>query len=111
MGGLTIQTRSEPNAVVVSLIGAADLGGADPLDRQITILSAQHPKNVVFDLSAMTFISSICMGSLVRYRNACTHWGGKVALAGATEAVLVALRRARLDQVFTLVDSVEKAMA
>jgi anti-anti-sigma factor len=110
MSDLAIETISEPTGIVVKLVGSADLGGSATLDRQILILTAQHPKNVVFDLSRLEFISSLCMGSLVRFNNSCKHWGGKVSLAAATKAVDEALRRARLNQVFTTCESVEKGL-
>jgi anti-anti-sigma factor len=110
-GDLTIEISPQPNATIVTLIGAADLVAGDKLDRQIMILSAQHPKCVIFDLSKMTFISSLCMGSLVRFRNACGHWGGKMFTSGANETVGLALKRARLDLVLDLRPSVEDALA
>ena len=113
---MSVETRSEKNekgggdVVVVELIGSADLAGGETLQRSITKLSAQRPPRVVFDLSRLTFIASMCMGSLVSYRRACERWNGTMVLAGTTEPVATALSRARLDQIFTMVPSVEAAL-
>ncbi|HVT90965.1 MAG TPA: STAS domain-containing protein [Tepidisphaeraceae bacterium] len=108
---LVVETISRADGIIIALIGAADLGGSEKLDRQLMIVSAQHPKNIVFDLSRMTFISSLCMGSLVRFQSACRHWGGKVRLAAASPDVAGALLRARLNQVLPMTNSVEEAFA
>jgi anti-anti-sigma factor len=112
---MTVETRTEgeggDGVLVVELIGPADLAGAEMLQRQMTLLSARRPGRVVFDLSQMTFIASMCMGTLVAFRRGCDKWNGTMVLAGVTEPVATALKRARLDQVFTMLPSLEAALA
>jgi anti-sigma B factor antagonist len=112
MSGLQVEIDARPDgAVVVSLIGSADIAGAEALDRQLTPLCARHPKHVVFDLRRLEFISSLCMGALVSFGRGCHGWGGAVFLTGARDPVATALRRARLDRVLPMRESVEAALA
>lgn len=112
MTELSIQIISKPEApCIVTLNGMADLLGAEELDRRLVLLSAQRPPNVVFDLRGLKGISSICMGTLVRFRQGIARTGGIVTLAGATGIVLIALQRARLDQVFQMCESLDDKAA
>jgi anti-sigma B factor antagonist len=107
---LIVQTSHRNEALVISLIGAGDLPGSQTLDKNMLALLAQRPTRVIFDLSELTFISSIFMGSLIRFRQTIGHVKGKVVICSATESVLDALRRARLDQVFEIYPTIDDAM-
>src|SRR4051812_1856769 len=111
MAGLTTELRTEGDAVVVSLVGVADLAGVENLQRQLLQLSARKPAGAIFDLSGLSFISSICMGALVAFRRGCEGWKGSVTLAGVTEPVMSALSRARLDKIFAFEPSVDAALS
>jgi anti-anti-sigma factor len=89
----------------------SDLGAAAVLERHFTVLCARKPARVVFDLAELTAISSLCIGMLVMHRRACAGWKGDASLAGATDTVEAALRRCRLDQLFTFAPSVASALA
>ena len=102
MSTLSVQTRNEGETVVVALVGAAGLGGAEALERELTTLSARRPPRGVFDLSQLTFISSMGIGVLVGFQRDVTAWHGTMALAGATDNVATALRRCRLDELFVM---------
>jgi anti-anti-sigma factor len=110
--GLSIQRENRADgAVVVTLRGQGDFHAAQQLDAQLTQLSASRPGAVVFDLRGLTFISSLFMGSLVRFRHACARRCGQVRIAGASEMVRSALHRARLDAVLPVRADVEAALA
>ena len=102
MSGLMVDIAERGDATVVELVGAADLAGVETLQREMTKLCARKPAKVIFDLSQLSFISSICMGVLTSYRRACEGWKGKAVIAGAQPLVDQALRRARLDAVFEM---------
>jgi anti-anti-sigma factor len=111
LSDLIVQVASRQGGiVVVNLSGVADLAGTQTLDQRLLSLSAERPVAVVFDLSELKGISSICMGSLVRFGNGVARHGGKVVLAGAGEIVSTALRRARLDQFFKMCATLDEAM-
>ena len=104
MSTLSVETRDQKDGtVVVVLDGAAGLGGAETLERELTFLSARKPPKVVFDLSKLTFISSMGIGVLVAFQRRVAGWKGTMQLANATDNVATALRRCRLDELFVLI--------
>lgn len=112
MDSLTCEIASLPGDVaVVSMIGAGDIQGAMVLERHFTRLSAQKPRRVVFDLSRLTFISSLCMGAMVAVAKATKNQKGTVAIAGANDNVAGAFRHARLETIFPMFATVEEALA
>jgi len=110
MAELIVEIAKRDDAVIVSLNGPGDLPGAAKLDSKLLALTAQHPSRVVFDLSGLTFISSIFMGSLIKFRQGIDRAKGKVVICGAPMIVLEALQRARLDQVFSFHPAVDDAV-
>jgi len=112
MTTLEIQSnRLDDDTVVVALTGSADISGAAVLDRHLLSISARHPKHVVFDLSGLTFISSLAMGSLMHFRRGCLAWGGRISIAAANDIVEGALRHARLDLIVPIKPTVSSALA
>ena len=111
MSEFTVRTRTDGAATIVSLNGAADLNGAETLERALTPIAARHPRQVMFDLSGLTVIASLAIGHLIAFHRAVAAWNGTVAIAGASGVVADALRRCRLDQVFTFAPTVEAAIA
>jgi len=63
---LTIVESLEPDRVVVKLIGLADSPSSVVLEREFLRLNALRAALVVFDLSQLTFISSLAIGLLAR---------------------------------------------
>jgi anti-anti-sigma factor len=112
MGKFAVEVSEQSGATVVALIGMADLTAADQIDHKLTLVLAQKPQRVVVDLSQLAGISSICMGSLVRLKRGLdpSPNSKRVILAGPQELVLLALRRARLDEFFPIYPTLEQAL-
>jgi anti-anti-sigma factor len=96
-------------AVVLGLVGSADVNGAHVLDQQLRRVIAQRPPLTVFDLSQMKYISSVGIGVLLNFKRHAEDWGGRVMLAAPSELVEGILRVARLDSVLPIVPSVALA--
>lgn len=111
MSGLAVEIVPNSNATIVTVQGAADVSGSAELDRKLTMLSAQRPRMVIFDLSRMSFISSLCMGSLIQFGHGMIKRGSKVAVAAAQPTVAEALKRIRLEAILPMYASVEDAVA
>jgi anti-anti-sigma factor len=107
---LLVQISNRDEALILTLIGPGDLLGAGILDKNLLAISAQRQTRVVVDLGGLTFISSIFMGSLIRLRQSVGHAKGKIVMCAASETVLDALKRARLDQVFEIHPAVDDAV-
>jgi len=107
---LKIDAEQTPNGFLVRLDGDADGEQVDELDRQLRLISNVKPKLLVLDLSRLNFISSAGMGLLVRIHQTLKADGsGKLVLAAPRPLVREALRRAALQKVFEIVDSVDQA--
>jgi len=97
-------------ATVVSVAGMADLDGAAVLERAIKNVPADQSRHVVFDLSELTFISSISIGVLLKIRRSITDRGGRVSLARVSEIVKGAFTNAGLQELLPMFDTVDDAL-
>ena len=96
-------------AQVLKLSGEARLS-IESLEQKSLQLMATRPELVVVDLSEITFLSTLAMGSLVKlYRSLKAH-GGKAILAAAQPRILGVLQHTKLDTLFGMSDSVENAL-
>ncbi len=107
-------THTQPDArglVVVTLTGNADMNAVNDLDRGMLIVSAVKPSTVIFDLSAVTFVCSLTLGSLVAVRHGVKTNGGQCILAGAVPDVEKVIVRSRLDSIFVIKPTLQDALA
>jgi anti-sigma B factor antagonist len=99
------------DGVLVAWIqGDAGVANTDKLEREFTRIVARHPKLLVLDLSAMSFISSLGMSYLVHLNRGVKSHGGDVRVTGATPLILTALKRCKLDELFTFYDTADAAL-
>jgi anti-sigma B factor antagonist/stage II sporulation protein AA (anti-sigma F factor antagonist) len=105
-----IQITAEQTAAgfVVHLAGDADGEQVDELDRQLRLISNLKPKLLVLDLAKLNFLSSVGMGLLVRIQNQLKDSGGRLVLAAPRPLIREALRRAALQRIFEIRDSVDE---
>ena len=68
---------------------------------------AQH---FVFDMTAVEFLASACIGSLVQLLQDIEQHRGQIALAGCQENVAFLFKVTRLDSVFPMFDEVDEAV-
>ena len=108
---LSIEMHTHPGAIIIALQGEADLPGVEDLDRKLTVVLAQRPARLLFDITQLQMISSMCMGSLLRTKQAVERSHGHCELIARPGLVLDALKRARLTDLFKQFDSVEAALA
>jgi len=64
----------------ISLSGRLDIAGTDAIDMKFTALTATAERRVVVDLSAVTFLASIGIRSLISNAKALQRRGGKMVL-------------------------------
>ena len=107
---IDVQADQTPRGLVVRVIGNAGVDQIDELDRELHLLTALKSKLVVLDLSAVPFVCSMAMGSLLRFRNAVADDGGKVALAALQKNVGDSFRIAGLGKIFAIHTTVEEAL-
>ena len=107
---MSYEIKNVNGAAVVSLSGDVDLQ-TSPLVRQKLLESLESNTRVVVDLSAVNYIDSSGVASLVEAFQVSRKKGASFALASVSSAAMRVLSLARLDKVFTIHPSVEVATA
>jgi anti-anti-sigma factor len=104
------KTAAGEPVVVVTVKGEAVVD-LEPLVSTLQTVSARRPPRSVLNLRDLSFISSLAMGVMLAYRRSVMAGGGKVKVAAMQKLVLDSFKRARLDRVFEIVDTLEDALA
>jgi anti-anti-sigma factor len=94
-----IEEHAQQQAIVLRVRGEVRLDSR-PLESAFMRATAARPKIAVLDMTAMTFISSLGMGSIVRLRNALRLHGGKLIACGTRPEIWEAFKRMRMDELF-----------
>ena len=107
---LEIEAEQTPRGLIARIVGELGVEQVDELDRQLHLLTVLKPQLAVLDLSRVSFISSMAIGALVRFRNQVAEGGGRVALAGMQKNVQDSFLYTGLERVFALHKSVAEAV-
>ncbi len=102
--------RHDDRTVIVTAAGNLGVSEVVHLHRGLTDALAMKPDTAVIDLGGLGFISSMAISSLLTFQRAMDERGGTVAIARPQELVRDTLITAKLDRVFTLVDSIDEAL-
>ncbi|MFI0242984.1 STAS domain-containing protein [Streptomyces sp. NPDC016845] len=110
---LMVTSHDEGEVAVAAVRGAIDYDTRPPLQEALAraCTRARTPAKVVVDLSAVPFLDSGGVNTLlIAYREA-TGTGGWLRLAGASAAVLRVLDLVGLDSVIDVYPTVQAALA
>jgi anti-sigma B factor antagonist len=102
-------STERPN--VLPLDGEIDLHVSPRIAASLNQMIASKPKQLVVDLSQVSYIDSSGLAVLIEGMQNVAAYGGKFALAGLQEGVRPIFEIARLDQVFQIYPSVDAALA
>jgi anti-sigma B factor antagonist len=94
---------------VVTLRGEVDLQNSPELRKELLSQLAER-QDVVVDLSAVAYIDSSGIASLVEAFQTARHQSGRFCLAAVSPAALRVLKLARLDEVFVIHPTLEQAL-
>jgi anti-sigma B factor antagonist len=100
--------KDRPN--VLRLEGEIDLHVSPNIAASLATLIRKKPKQLVVDLSRVTYIDSSGLAALIEGMRNVQEYGGKFALAGLQETIRTIFEIARLDQVFRIYPDVEAAL-
>jgi len=111
-----------PNAIELDQLGAVvtvrpegpDLGyeAAQALTEALSDRMRYHDaRGFVFDLEAIDFLASPCIGVLVQFLQEVEHVRGRIALANCSDPVKSLFQLTKLDEVFHLCDDLDEAVA
>ena len=95
--------------IVIAFEGDVDLDSSSQA-RQVLLDSVRRGRPVLVNLSAVSYIDSSGVASLVESFQASRKGGTRFALAAASDATLRVLQLARLDKVFTIHPTVEAGL-
>jgi len=104
-----ILATERPN--VLPLEGEIDLHVSPRVAISLAQMTQKKPKQIVVDLSRVTYIDSSGLAALIEGLQNVEEHGGKFALAGLQENVRSIFEIARLDQVFRIFPDVDAALA
>jgi anti-sigma B factor antagonist len=101
--------RRERGAAIVSLAGDIDLEHS-PVAREVLLDCVEREQKVIVDLSAVSYIDSSGVASLVEAFQRSRKKGGAFSLASVNPAALRVLQLARLDKVFSIHATLEEGL-
>ncbi len=84
------------------------LGNFFPLQN---IVRSEHGPLLILDVSDMPYIDSAGIGCLVGAHVSRENSGRKLILVGANERLITSLKVTKVDQLFTISDTIEQALA
>jgi anti-anti-sigma factor len=106
----SIELEMKDDAVVLHMSGQMREMGADALREELDKLIEDGCYKLVFDLSDVTFISSVGLGQLMRaYRNATSH-EGYVRIVNPQPLVEEVFRFTKLHTLIGIFETIEEAM-
>jgi anti-anti-sigma factor len=92
-----------PKVVMVSLVGEVEFTNGLQAEQYFdTMLQEDQPKNVLLDLSGLTFASSVFFSSLLFWREELTRRGGRLVLYALRPEIASTMRILGLDRVLTI---------
>lgn len=106
---LRVEQREQAGVHVVELHGEAGTAEAWELAEVVAKLVEQRPAKLVFDLTGLTFISSLALGELINLSNKVALFNMRVALAGMPPKIQDVLRLIKFEQFYEMYPSLDVA--
>ena len=107
--GIT-DVRTEGVATIVSLAGEIDLAHSPRIHRELVHLCDGRPERIILDLTAVGYMDSSGVGTLVEVYRRVQGYGGRLVLAGAQDKVRSIFEIAQLDRIFTFCNTLAEAL-
>ena len=109
---MKMESETIDNGIIkVSLDGRLDIAGTSDIDAQFTALTSTKKADILVDMTAVNFIASIGMRTLLSSAKALSKHGGKMVLANSQPLVKEALITAGIDTLIPMFDGTEEAIA
>lgn len=107
---MAYQVRAEGDTTIVALSGDIDLDNS-PQVRNALLASVGEKRGVLVEMSAVSYIDSSGIASLVEAYQSARRASTLFALVAVSDAAMRVLELARLDRVFSIHASVSDALA
>jgi anti-anti-sigma factor len=96
---------------LVKLAGEADVTGTETLHALLQAEMSKRPGLLIIDMSALRFMDSAALQTILRARLALEKEGGRLALVNPSDTVARVLRLTEADRIVPVYTSVEDAAA
>lgn len=106
---LQIEVRDLEGACLMVLRGEIDMRSAPALREQLLEAVESRPSRVILDLTAVDYVDSSGVGTMVDFKRRIDRLGAAVVLVGLQERVRSVFEITRLDKFFQIVSSVDEA--
>jgi anti-sigma B factor antagonist len=100
-----------PNATIVAPFGEIDLARAPSFRMQLSEAQARRPTRLIIDLGGVPYMDSSGVATLVEAMQIARRSGGKLVLCSMQAKVRSIFEIARLDMVFSIVNSPTEGMS
>jgi anti-sigma B factor antagonist len=107
----TVRKDEASGVVIVGVDGQLIVGNRHDLKKKVLDAMESGDRKFVIDFAATGYIDSSGLGVLVSLAKKVREVGGDLRLAGLNEDLRSLFELTKLDTLFTLVDSVEEAVA
>lgn len=107
---IDVQTQTVDDVTIISPKGEIDLSQAPALRHYLSTVQASSPRKLVIDLGGVPYMDSSGVATLVEAMQKARSSGGQLILCCLQEKVRSIFEIARLDMVFTIVESPEQAL-
>jgi anti-sigma B factor antagonist len=108
---IEVTTRTINDATILSPQGEIDLSRAPSLREQLNLAQSKRPRRLIVDLSAVPYMDSSGVATLVEAMQHARRQGGKLILSAMQDRVRSIFEIARLDMVFTIVTTTDEGLA
>jgi anti-sigma B factor antagonist len=111
-GSLRVRQEIVGGAVVVRAVGELDMATRELLDLQLQVAESQvvPPAPIVLDLTGVVFLASMGLSLLVEHHEQCAEFGSRLVVVATGRAVLRPMQITGLDELLTIVATVEAAL-
>ena len=107
---MAYEVRSQGDTTIVALSGDVDLDSS-PKVRTVLLESVREKRGVLVEMSAVSYIDSSGVASLVEAYQTARNGSTTFALVAVSDAAMRVLELARLDRVFSIHASLTDALA
>ena len=98
--------------LTATLSGELILGCTSEIKEQVkSFAEANQQYNIIVDLTNVTFIDSSGLGALIAWFKMANQQQGNLVFCGMSDHVRKVVGYAKLDKIFTLVDTLDEAKA
>jgi anti-sigma B factor antagonist len=103
-----VKVQSLDDGVILSPKGDIDLGRAPSFRQHISAVQATKPRRLIIDLAEVPYMDSSGVATLIEAMQIARRSGSKLILSSMQERVRSIFEIARLDVVFTIVQSADE---